>query len=60
MTAVGRAVRSPDGRALAGLSISMPSVRYDPHRLRSWVAALGLAARAIEHDLQRKRPSLVE
>jgi hypothetical protein len=29
----------------------MRSVRYDPHRLRSIVAALGFAARAIAADL---------
>ena len=29
----------------------MPSVRYDAHRLPSWVAALGAAARAIEEEL---------
>ena len=36
---------APTGPAAAGISISMPSVRYDPHRLRSYVATLGLAAR---------------
>ena len=38
-------------QAVAGLSISMPSVRYDAHRLPSWVASLGFAAEAIESDL---------
>ena len=52
VVAVGRPVRGADGHALAGLSISMPSVRYDPHQLRSWVAAIGFAARAIENDLR--------
>jgi DNA-binding IclR family transcriptional regulator len=44
-------VRTADGEAVAGLSISMPSVRYDAHRLPSWVAALGVTARVIEEAL---------
>ena len=52
VVAVGRAVRDPEGVAVAGLSISMPSVRYDPHQLRSHVAALGFVTRAIENDLR--------
>lgn len=52
VVAVGRPVRNADGEAVAGLSISMPSVRYDPHQLRSWVAAIGFAAKAIEADLR--------
>lgn len=51
VSALGRPVRTSDGEVVAGLSISMPSVRYDPRRLESWVAALGLAARAIESQL---------
>ncbi|MER6980727.1 hypothetical protein ABT317_28100 [Streptomyces carpinensis] len=39
------------GTALAGLSVSMPSVRYDPHRLQPLVAALDTAAHALERDL---------
>lgn len=52
VVAVGRPVRRPDGSVAAGISISMPSVRYDPHRLRSYVATLGLAAGAIEAELR--------
>ncbi|MGW4108760.1 IclR family transcriptional regulator domain-containing protein [Streptomyces sp. NPDC004976] len=44
-------VRDRDGTALAGLSVSMPGVRYDPHRLQSLVATLDAAARALETDL---------
>ncbi|MQY33802.1 hypothetical protein SRB17_17670 [Streptomyces sp. RB17] len=44
-------VRDRDGTALAGLSVSMPSVRYDPHRLQSLVASLDAAAHALEKDL---------
>ena len=52
VVAIGRPVRRPDGSALAGISISMPSVRYDPHRLRSYVATLGLAVTAVEAELR--------
>ncbi len=43
VVAVGRPVRNADGEAVAGLSISMPSVRYDPHQIpivggRPWAA----------------------
>nr|WP_261398840.1 IclR family transcriptional regulator C-terminal domain-containing protein [Streptomyces misionensis] len=43
-------MRGRDGTALAGLSVSMPSVRYDPQRLRSLVATLEAAAHALEED----------
>lgn len=52
VVAVGRVVRDPAGQAVAGVSLSMPSIRYDPHQLPSWVAALGFAARAIEAELR--------
>ncbi|MFD7713215.1 IclR family transcriptional regulator [Streptomyces sp. NPDC059786] len=51
LVAVGVPVRGADGTAVAGLSVSMPSVRYEPRRLRSLVAALDAAARALEADL---------
>ncbi|MFF9571598.1 IclR family transcriptional regulator [Streptomyces sp. NPDC014685] len=51
LAAVGVPVRDRDGAALAGLSVSLPSVRYDPHRLRSLVSTLEAAARALEKDL---------
>ncbi|MGW2770812.1 IclR family transcriptional regulator, partial [Streptomyces sp. NPDC001275] len=54
LIAVGVPVRDRDGTALAGLSVSMPSVRYDPHRLRSLVATLDAAARALETDLAER------
>jgi DNA-binding IclR family transcriptional regulator len=53
VVAVGRPVRDVDGTAVAGVSVSMPSVRYDPHRLPGIVSALGVAAQAIEGDLRR-------
>ncbi|MER5688194.1 IclR family transcriptional regulator C-terminal domain-containing protein [Streptomyces sp. NPDC002205] len=51
LVAVGVPVRDRDGTAQAGLSVSMPSVRYDPHGLRSLIATLSVAARALEADL---------
>jgi DNA-binding IclR family transcriptional regulator len=51
LVAVGVPVRDRDGTALAGLSVSLPGVRYDPHRLRPLVATLDAAARALERDL---------
>ncbi|MGW5098070.1 IclR family transcriptional regulator [Streptomyces nodosus] len=55
LIAVGVPVRDRDGTALAGLSVSMPGVRYDPHRLQSLVTALSAAARALEDDLAEQR-----
>ena len=55
LVAVGVPVRSPDGAAQAGLSVSMPSVRYDPHQLPVLVATLGDAARRLENDLAAAR-----
>ncbi|WP_030407313.1 IclR family transcriptional regulator [Streptomyces albus] len=51
LVAVGVPVRGRDGTALAGLSVSMPSVRYDPKRLRSLVATLEAAAHAVDEEL---------
>ncbi len=51
LVAVGVPVRDGDGTALAGLSVSLPSVRYDPLRLQPLVATLETAARALEADL---------
>ncbi|MFF2009989.1 IclR family transcriptional regulator [Streptomyces sp. NPDC058195] len=55
LIAVGVPVRDQDGTALAGLSVSMPSVRYDPHRLPSLVTALNATARALADDLAERR-----
>ncbi|MFF7359596.1 IclR family transcriptional regulator C-terminal domain-containing protein [Streptomyces sp. NPDC008125] len=51
LVAVGVPVHDRDGAAVAGLSVSMPSVRYDPHDLRPLIATLSGAARALEADL---------
>lgn len=51
VTAVGVPVRDADGVALAGLSVSMPSVRYDKAELPRIVATLRAAAADLEADL---------
>ncbi|MFI0941601.1 IclR family transcriptional regulator [Streptomyces sp. NPDC021020] len=51
LVAVGVPVRDRDGAAVAGLSVSMPGTRYDPHRLRTLVAALETTAHRLEQDL---------
>ncbi|MFE5333538.1 IclR family transcriptional regulator [Embleya sp. NPDC056575] len=51
LVAVGVPVRGPDGGAVGGLSVSMPSVRYDRARLTRWVATLRSAATALEREL---------
>ncbi|WP_229403368.1 IclR family transcriptional regulator [Micromonospora okii] len=53
LVAVGVPVRDAGGAAVAGLSVSMPSVRYDRDRLPALVAALSRAAGAIEAELAR-------
>lgn len=51
VTAIGRAVRSPDGTAVAGVSIAMPTVRYSRDRLPEWVQNLSTAISRIEDEL---------
>lgn len=52
VVAIGCPVRNSVGEAVAGLSISMPSVRFESTRIPAWVAALGVAAQAIAGDLE--------
>ncbi|TQS20007.1 IclR family transcriptional regulator C-terminal domain-containing protein [Microbispora sp. KK1-11] len=51
VVAVGVPVRAPGGNAVAGLSVSMPSGRYDRHRLPSLVGILSRTAGAVDADL---------
>ena len=51
MVAVGVPVRSTTGEVLAGLSVSLPSVRYERERLPYLVATLRSAAQALEAEL---------
>jgi DNA-binding IclR family transcriptional regulator len=54
LVAVGVVVRGADGTALAGISVSMPSVRYSPDRLQSLVAALSAAGHSLEAALKER------
>lgn len=56
LIAVGVPVRDAAGAGIAGLSVSMPSVRYDSHRLPALVDTLRAAARAIEANLAGAEP----
>lgn len=51
VVAVGVGVRVPGGSFGAGLSVSLPSVRYEKERLPVLVSTLREGAAAIEHDL---------
>lgn len=52
VTAIGVPVRNADRTSVAGISISMPSARYDPHQMLRLVEVLHRAAREIEGDLR--------
>ncbi|MEU1180712.1 IclR family transcriptional regulator [Streptomyces sp. NPDC005820] len=52
LVAVGVPVRGADDRPVAGLSLSMPSVRYEPDRLPILLDTLKSSASAIEEDLR--------
>ncbi|WP_340539036.1 IclR family transcriptional regulator [Nocardioides sp. GXZ039] len=51
VVAVGVPVHRADGELLAGLSVSMPSVRYDKEHLPTLVRTLRATAAALERDL---------
>jgi len=51
VTAIGRGVRDPDGRAEAAVSISLPTARYSRTVLPTLVAALAATTADIERDL---------
>lgn len=51
LVAIGVPVRGANGRLLAGLSVSMPSVRYDEPRLDGIVAVLRSIGADLEADL---------
>lgn len=52
IVAVGCRVRNSEGLGVACLSVSMPSVRYQPRNLPTLVTALRRSASAIEADLR--------
>lgn len=53
VVAVGVCVHAPDGEVVAGLSVSMPSARYEKERLPALVGTLRTVADALERDLTR-------
>jgi IclR family transcriptional regulator, acetate operon repressor len=52
VTAIGVALRDPDGHPNAAISISMPTIRFDRDRLTGWVNELVSTAAEIERDLR--------
>lgn len=54
--AVGVPVRTIDGTAVAGLSVSLPTVRYDKNELPTLVATLRQASAALSLDLDALDP----
>lgn len=51
VVAVGVPVRGANGEALAGISVSMPSVRYEKEKLPTLVSTLRATAKALESNL---------
>ena len=51
VVAIGVPVHGPEGTLVAGMSVSMPSVRYERERLPALVATLRSTAAALERDL---------
>lgn len=54
--AIGVALPGPKDQLTAGISLSLPEVRYDKHQLPRMVAALHAASAALEHDLAAAQP----
>ena len=57
MTTVCVPVRDERGRAVAGLAVSMPSMRYEKEHLPKLVMTLRRAATEISADLDARRPA---
>lgn len=51
VTAVARLIRDPNGKPLAGLTLSIPTIRFTPHALRGWLQELAVSISHIESDL---------
>ncbi|TWF80721.1 IclR family transcriptional regulator [Pseudonocardia hierapolitana] len=51
VTAIGQAVRCPEGMVPAAVSIAMPTVRYRRDRLAAWTRDLATAVARIERDV---------
>ncbi|MEU7767683.1 IclR family transcriptional regulator [Nocardia sp. NPDC049190] len=55
LIAVGVLIRDHDGAPAAGLSVALPSVRYDPAHLHTLIAALRATAHAVQVQLAAAR-----
>ncbi|MEV5704948.1 IclR family transcriptional regulator C-terminal domain-containing protein [Actinoallomurus sp. NPDC052274] len=55
LTAIGVVVRDAVGDPLAGVSIALPTARFDRDLLPAWVHALATAARRIEAAMADRR-----
>lgn len=53
ITAVGMAIRCPDGFPPAAVSVAMPSARFSHARLPIWTEALRTAVQRVRRDLER-------
>lgn len=53
VTAIGRRVEGPPGSPTLAISLAMPTVRYDRHRLTEWVRQLTVTAARISEDSGR-------
>lgn len=51
LTAVGVALRGPDGQVLAGVSLAMPTARFARDKVTGYVRELTACAAAIEKDI---------
>ncbi|MFD4861738.1 IclR family transcriptional regulator domain-containing protein [Streptomyces atratus] len=51
LTAVGMLIRNPVGEPEAGLSLAMPTARFDREMLTTLVVAMSTTATRIENDL---------
>jgi DNA-binding IclR family transcriptional regulator len=56
VTAIGRAVRDPDGPAVAAVSLAMPTARFRRDRLPEWTGHLATTVSRIEHELGTTSP----
>jgi IclR family acetate operon transcriptional repressor len=51
LTAVGMLIREPSGDPEAGLSLAIPTARFDREKLPTWIGAMSAAVARIENDL---------
>jgi DNA-binding IclR family transcriptional regulator len=51
LTALGMVIREPSGDPEAGLSLAMPTARFDREKLPTWIGAMSAAVARIENDL---------